>query len=152
MFTDVDTITGHKLLSTNGTDLNGSKAVDYDNDGDLDLYFHDNLASSGNQRLFRNDGNWQFTDVTALRGLEHVAAGGAAGRGGRVRQRLGRPRSRRRPGLDRSEQFDVWWRDADAGARVCERRVDERQSLAVRRAWSGRATTRPGWGLRCTRR
>jgi len=32
----------------------------YDNDGDLDLYFHDNLnptASGGNTRLFRNDGN-----------------------------------------------------------------------------------------------
>jgi hypothetical protein len=76
MFTDVDTITGHSLLSTNGTDLNGSKAVDYDNDGDLDLYFHDNLSSTGNQRLFRNDGNWQFTDVTVTEGL-NVAAGGA---------------------------------------------------------------------------
>jgi hypothetical protein len=81
-FVDVDTITGHELLrdefgnNVRGTDLNGSKAVDYDNDGDLDLYFHDNLASTGNQRLFRNDGNWEFVDVTTLEGL-HVAAGGA---------------------------------------------------------------------------
>jgi hypothetical protein len=75
-FTDIDTITGRKVLSDNGSDLNGSKMVDYDNDGDLDLYFHDNLASFGNQRLFRNDGDWTFTDVTALEGL-NVAAGGA---------------------------------------------------------------------------
>jgi hypothetical protein len=81
-FTDVHDVIGHKLLSTNGSDLNGSKAVDYDNDGDLDLYFHDNLASTGNQKLFRNDGDWQFTEVTELVGL-HVAAGGApVGAGG----------------------------------------------------------------------
>lgn len=81
IFTDVDTITGHKLLSDNGTDLNGSKAVDYDNDGDLDLYFHDNLASGGNQRLYRNDGNWKFTDVTALEGLNTAAGGAPVGAG-----------------------------------------------------------------------
>jgi hypothetical protein len=81
MFTDVDTITGHELLRSStgapvrGVDLNGSKAVDYDNDGDLDLYFHDNLAST-NQKLFRNDGNWNFVDVTQTMGL-HLAAGGA---------------------------------------------------------------------------
>jgi hypothetical protein len=82
MFTDVHTILGHKLLSTNGTDLNGSKAVDYDNDGDLDLYFHDNLASTGNQKFFRNDGNWQFTDVTAATGLDVAAGGAPVGAGG----------------------------------------------------------------------
>ncbi len=87
-FTDVDSITGHELLRdvngspVRGTDLNGSKAVDYDNDGDLDLYFHDNLASGGNQRLFRNDGNWQFTDVTALEGLDVAANGDPVGAGG----------------------------------------------------------------------
>ncbi len=80
-FTDVDTITGHKVLSDNGSDLNGSKMVDYDNDGDLDLYFHDNLASFGNQRLFRNDGNWTFTDVTAAEGLNVAAAGAPVGAG-----------------------------------------------------------------------
>ena len=40
-FTDVDTITGHALLSDTSGDLNGARAVDYDNDGDLDLFFHD---------------------------------------------------------------------------------------------------------------
>ncbi|TWT33936.1 FG-GAP repeat protein [Posidoniimonas corsicana] len=80
-FTDVDSITGHKLLSTNGVDFNGSKAVDYDNDGDLDLYFHDNLSANGNQRLFRNDGGWQFTDVTAIEGLDTAAGGAPVGAG-----------------------------------------------------------------------
>ncbi len=73
MFTDVDTITGHALLSDVGADLGGARAVDYDNDGDLDLFFHDhlNLPGVSNQarKLYRNDGNWQFTDVTATQGI-----------------------------------------------------------------------------------
>lgn len=72
MFTDVDTLTGHALISNVGGDLNGGKAVDYDNDGDLDLFFHDHLAASGtnsSRRLYRNDGNWTFTDVTSSVGL-----------------------------------------------------------------------------------
>ena len=76
-FTDVDTITGHTLLSDTllsdvAGDLNGGRAVDYDNDGDLDLYFHDHKPHNGaNQarKLYRNDGNWEFTDVTATEGL-----------------------------------------------------------------------------------
>lgn len=88
MFTDVDTITGHELLRdtsgnpVRGTDLNGSRAVDYDNDGDLDLYFHDNLATTGNQKLFRNDGNWEFVDVTEAEGLHVAAEGVPVGVGG----------------------------------------------------------------------
>jgi len=72
MFTDIDTITGHPLLSNTGGDLNGSKAIDYDNDGDLDLFFHDNLGGRGSnsaRRLYRNDGNWKFSDVTVAEGL-----------------------------------------------------------------------------------
>ncbi|HEY6563551.1 MAG TPA: CRTAC1 family protein, partial [Pirellulaceae bacterium] len=71
-FTDVDAITGHPLLSDTSGDLNGARAVDYDNDGDLDLFFHDHLPRAGHneaRKLYRNDGNWQFTDVTAAAGL-----------------------------------------------------------------------------------
>nr|MBA3484680.1 VCBS repeat-containing protein [Pirellulales bacterium] len=77
MFTDVDTITGHPLLSDTGSDLNGSRAVDYDNDGDLDLFFHDNLATVKNsaRKLYRNDGNWQFTDVTVAEGIHESNRG-----------------------------------------------------------------------------
>ena len=74
-FTDVDSITGQDLLTDTGNDLNGGRAVDYDNDGDLDLYFHSNLRSTGSspkndaRKLYRNDGNWQFTDVTVAEGI-----------------------------------------------------------------------------------
>jgi hypothetical protein len=86
MFTDVDTINGHELLRTEagvpvrGVDLNGSKAIDYDNDGDLDLYFHDNLAQP-NHRLFRNDGNWKFYEATAAEGLSVTGDGTPVGAG-----------------------------------------------------------------------
>lgn len=71
-FTDADSLTGHALLSNTGGDYNGARAVDYDNDGDLDLFFHDHrvLNSIDNaRRLYRNDGNWEFTDVTVAEGL-----------------------------------------------------------------------------------
>jgi enediyne biosynthesis protein E4 len=79
-FTDVDTITGHSLLSNEGGDLNGARAVDYDNDGDLDLFFHDHLAVPALGKdyarlLYRNDGNWNFTDVTAAEGLNSTHEG-----------------------------------------------------------------------------
>ena len=77
-FIDVDTITGNPLLSDTGGDLNGARAVDYDNDGDLDLFFHDQKPLNGNdvgRKLYRNDGNWQFTDVTAAEGLNTVNMG-----------------------------------------------------------------------------
>jgi hypothetical protein len=78
LFTDVDTLTGHALLSNNGGDLNGARAIDYDNDGDLDLFFHDHLATGGQNNgrlLYRNDGNWQFTNVTTAEGLNTVTQG-----------------------------------------------------------------------------
>jgi hypothetical protein len=72
MFTDVDGITGVPLLSDTGGDLNGSRAVDYDNDGDLDLFFHDNKPLNGKnsaRKLYRNDGDWKFVDVTSSQGI-----------------------------------------------------------------------------------
>jgi hypothetical protein len=83
-YTDVDSILGRQLLSNNGGDLNGGKALDYDNDGDLDLFFHDHLrattsggttASNVARLLYRNDGNWNFTDVTEAEGLLEVNRG-----------------------------------------------------------------------------
>jgi hypothetical protein len=79
VFTDVDTITGHALLSDVGGDLNGGRAIDYDNDGDLDLYFHDHLVFNGSNTarlLYRNDGGWEFTDVTVETGLWAYNEGG----------------------------------------------------------------------------
>jgi hypothetical protein len=90
-FVDVDTITGHPLLSDQGTDLNGGKAIDYDNDGRLDLFFHDNLSNTGNIKLYHNDSHvdpvthqyiWQFTDVTAAMGLTKTATTPDPGAGG----------------------------------------------------------------------
>ena len=43
----------------------GAGWADYDNDGDLDLY----VANFGASKLFRNDGNDSFTDVTAASGV-----------------------------------------------------------------------------------
>lgn len=77
-FTDVAEILGHDLLSDTAGDLNGGKAVDYDNDGDLDLFMHDNLNVNGSnqaRKLYRNDGNWNFTDVTTLAGIASTNEG-----------------------------------------------------------------------------
>jgi hypothetical protein len=92
-FVDVDTITGHALLSDTGTDLNGAKAIDYDNDGDLDLFFHDNLSGTSSVKLYRNDSipndpnpanRWKFTDVTTAQGILNTGAGGYDGTWGDI--------------------------------------------------------------------
>ena len=50
----------------------GVSAADYDNDGDLDLY----LSAYGQPDvLLRNDGDWNWTDVTAEAGLGDAGAG-----------------------------------------------------------------------------
>jgi tetratricopeptide (TPR) repeat protein len=68
--------------------------VDYDHDGDLDLYVTGQLAQvsgtdekggpgqstpvSGGNAMWRNDGNGKFTDVSEERGLADISAGFAA--------------------------------------------------------------------------
>jgi hypothetical protein len=41
-----------------------AQAADMDGDGDLDVF----IPQSGGAKLYRNDGNWKFTDVTAEAG------------------------------------------------------------------------------------
>jgi enediyne biosynthesis protein E4 len=77
-FTDVAESLGHTLLSDVGGDLNGGKAIDYDNDGDLDLFMHDNLSRNGSnqaRKLYRNDGDWNFVDVTTQVGIASTNEG-----------------------------------------------------------------------------
>ncbi|UCD51747.1 MAG: CRTAC1 family protein [Phycisphaerales bacterium] len=54
----------------------GLALFDYDNDGDIDIYFLNGGALPGTtfdapprNALYRNDGNWKFTDVTEQSGL-----------------------------------------------------------------------------------
>jgi hypothetical protein len=68
----------------------GVTLFDYDGDGDLDIYLlqgaYDPVAAPGDapprppcNRLYRNDGNWKFTDVTEESGLGDTGYGmGAA--------------------------------------------------------------------------
>ena len=46
----------------------GAQAVDYDNDGDLDLFAHDQTGPIG-RALFRYDGDFRFTHVSTQEGL-----------------------------------------------------------------------------------
>ena len=65
----------------------GLAAFDYNGDGRIDLYFTNGASGDGFDkasprfwnRLFRNDGNWQFTDVTERAGVAGATYGiGAA--------------------------------------------------------------------------
>ncbi|MAE65330.1 MAG: hypothetical protein CMJ18_13745 [Phycisphaeraceae bacterium] len=47
--------------------------ADYDNDGDLDLFFT-TVYGGNHPRLYRNDGDWQFRDVTEEAGLTGLGA------------------------------------------------------------------------------
>jgi len=64
------------LLETVG---GGVAMIDYDQDGDLDLYFtgggviptsHSDRPKGTSGALYRNDGDWNFTDVTQTAGLK----------------------------------------------------------------------------------
>ena len=61
-FTDVAAAAGVDDPDSTGY---GTGWADYDNDGDLDLY----VANFGASKLFRNEGDGSFTDVTAASGV-----------------------------------------------------------------------------------
>ncbi len=70
-FTDVTASSG----LTNNAPLVTALWLDIENDGDLDLFLGNGRSeSNGNEvyfqdKLWRNDGNWKFTDVTASSGI-----------------------------------------------------------------------------------
>ena len=68
-FVDVAAAARVQFTSPNMPDGFGSTWGDYDRDGDLDLYIGGWMKASDSDRLYRNDGNGQFTDVTLAAGL-----------------------------------------------------------------------------------
>lgn len=82
---DMTRQTGIKFVHTDGssgkryimeTVASGLALLDYDGDGDVDIYFlngaplpgSESLAAAGNA-LYRNDGSWKFTDVSRASGV-----------------------------------------------------------------------------------
>ena len=66
-FTDRADSAGVTDLAVNST---GPTFVDYDNDGDIDIYVPTEAHQAGQgNRLFRNDGNGKFTNVAVERGV-----------------------------------------------------------------------------------
>ncbi len=63
-FTNVTSSAGVSLSGTSGG-YNGTAFGDYDNDGDLDFYG----GQSGSNKLYSNDGDGTFTDVTSSAGV-----------------------------------------------------------------------------------
>jgi len=64
------------------TVASGLALFDYDNDGDVDIYFLNGAPLRGTKAqgtprnsLWRNEGNWKFTDVTSASGLGDEAYG-----------------------------------------------------------------------------
>jgi hypothetical protein len=64
------------------TVASGLALFDYDNDGDIDIYFLNGGALKGTQfkvppknAIYRNEGNWKFTDVTEETGLGDTGHG-----------------------------------------------------------------------------
>ncbi len=84
-FRDVSDASGIHFLHTDGSSgehylmeamAAGLATFDYDRDGDLDIYFLNGAPLRGTvvketprNALYRNDGRWQFTDVTEQSGL-----------------------------------------------------------------------------------
>jgi len=89
--TDVSRSSGISFVHTDGssgrryiieTVTAGLASFDYDNDGDIDIYFLNGAPLKGTtakiaprNALYRNDGNWKFTDVTASAGVGDIGYG-----------------------------------------------------------------------------
>ncbi|PCJ54219.1 MAG: hypothetical protein COA70_06195 [Planctomycetota bacterium] len=72
-FTDMTANSGDAPLDTFATF--GGTVLDYDNDGDLDIFVSNNGVAVGgpvHNILLRNDGNFVFTDVSAAAGITHL--------------------------------------------------------------------------------
>jgi len=100
-FTDATARSGVDFVTTSGRSPStqilevkggGLALIDYDNDGDLDLFvpngaYLDAPAKGPGARLYENDGRMRFTDVTAASGIDFhgwgmgVAVGDADGNG-----------------------------------------------------------------------
>lgn len=68
-FQEVAVAAGVNMASPNKCDGMGAAFGDYDLDGDLDLFVTGWLVVANGNRLFRNNGNGTFTDVTVSAGL-----------------------------------------------------------------------------------
>ena len=62
VYTDVATAAG----ITTSSAVKSLSVIDYDNDGDMDLYF---TSQAGENKLYSNDGDGTFTDVTTTAGV-----------------------------------------------------------------------------------
>ncbi len=67
-FTDVALAAGVNATNPGTADGWSANFHDYDLDGDLDLFVTGFTSSNSGSRLFRNDGDGTFTDVTAVSG------------------------------------------------------------------------------------
>ena len=89
---DVTGQTGIRFIHTDGSNQRryimetitaGLALLDYDGDGDIDIYFLNGHPLQGTptpdapprNRLYRNEGNWKFTDVTDSAGLGDTGYG-----------------------------------------------------------------------------
>jgi hypothetical protein len=91
ILTDVTAETGITFVHTDGgsgqhyimeTVSAGLALFDYDNDGDIDIYFLNGAPLKGTvsklppkNALYRNEGNWRFTDVTEEAGVGDTGYG-----------------------------------------------------------------------------